>query len=363
MYSFEPSEDQKTLVEAVRRFASRELRPAMRPADEAAALPPAVTKAGWELGLLPGSLPEQYGGFGERSAVTGALAAEELGWGDLAGALALLAPNLVAIPVLLRGSEQQRSELLPLFAGESYRPASAALMEPRYDFDPASLQTAARRRNGQYVLSGRKCNVPFAAEAEWMLVYAALEGRTQAFLVKSGTPGLVVGERERNMGLHALPLYEVELKDCAIPAAQRLGGEQGAELSGVMDASRIAWAALAVGLGRAAYEYALDYAKTRQAFGEAIAQRQSIAFMLAEMATEVEAARMLVWEAAWLMDEGRDASKAACLARVLADDMALMVADRAVQVLGGHGYIRDYPVELWLRNARGFAVLEGLAVV
>lgn len=363
MYSFDPSEDQKTLVDAVRRFASRELRPAMRPSDEAGALPAALTRAGWELGLVPGSLPEQYGGFGERSVVTGVLAAEELAWGDLAGALALLAPNLVAVPVLLLGSEQQRGELLPLFAEDSYRPGSAALMEPRFDFDPGSLQTTAGRRNGDFVLSGLKCNVPFAAEADWMLVYAALEGRTEGFLVKKGTAGLRVGERERNMGLHALPLYEVELRDCAVPAAQRLGGEEGADVSAVIDASRVAWAALAVGLARAACEYALDYAKTRQAFGEAIAQRQSIAFMLAEMATEVEAARLLAWEAAWLIDQGRDASRAAYLARNLADDMALMVADRAVQVLGGHGYIRDFPVELWLRNARGFAVLEGLAVV
>ena len=363
MYSFEPSEDQKTMVEAVRRFAARELRPAMRPADEAGALPASITRAGWELGLLPGSLPEQFGGFGERSAVTGALAAEELAWGDLAGALALLAPNLVAIPVLLRGSEQQRSELLPQFAEESYRAGSAALMEPRFDFDAAALHTQAVRRGGEYVLSGRKCNVPCAAEAEWMLVYAALEGRTQAFLVRQGTRGLLVGERERNMGLHALPLYEVELRECALPSSQRLGGEQGADLSVLIDASRVAWAALAVGLGRAAYEYALDYAKTRKAFGEAIAQRQSIAFMLAEMATEVEAARLLAWEAAWLLDQGKDASRAAYFARNLADDMALMVADRAVQILGGHGYIRDYPVELWLRNARGFAVLDGLAVV
>jgi acyl-CoA dehydrogenase len=363
MYSFEPSDDQKTMVDAVRRFAARELRPAMRPADESGALPAALMSAGWELGLLPGSLPEQFGGFGERSAVTGVLAAEELGWGDLAGALALLAPNLVAIPVLLRGSDQQRAELLPLFAGDSYRAASAALMEPRIDFAAAALHTRAVRRGDEYVLSGRKCNVPWAAEAEWMLVYAALEGDTQAFLVRQGTRGLHVGERERNMGLNALPLYEVELRECAVPSRQRLGGDGGADLSVVIDASRVAWAALAVGVGRAAYEYALEYARTRKAFGEAIAQRQSIAFMLAEMATEVEAARLLAWEAAWLLDEGKDASRAAYLARCLADDMALMVADRAVQILGGHGYIRDYPVELWLRNARGFAVLDGLAVV
>jgi alkylation response protein AidB-like acyl-CoA dehydrogenase len=363
MYSFEPSDDQKTLVDAVRRFASRELRPAMRPAEEKGELPPSVTRAGWELGLLPASLPEEFGGFGERSAMTGVLAAEELAWGDLAGALALLAPNLVALPVLLCGSEAQKRDVLPGFAADSYRPASAALIEPRYDFEAGALHTRAVRRGDDYVLSGEKCNVPYAAESEWVLVYAALDGATQAFLVRRGTPGLLVGERERNMGLGALPLYSVQLRDCAVPAAQRLGGEGGAELSPVLDAARVAWAALAVGLGRAAYEYALDYAKKRQAFGEAIAQRQSIAFMLAEMATEVEAARLLVWEAAWLLDQGKEAAREAYLARNLADDMALMVADRAVQVLGGHGYIRDYPVELWLRNARGFAALQGLAIV
>jgi alkylation response protein AidB-like acyl-CoA dehydrogenase len=165
------------------------------------------------------------------------------------------------------------------------------------------------------------------------------------------------------MGIKALPLYAVELRDCMVPANQRLGGEDGVSVSALLDASRVAWAALAVGVGRATYEYALDYARNRKAFGEAIAQRQAIAFMLAEMATEIEAARLLVWEAAWLLDGGREASREAYLARNLADDMALMVADRAVQILGGHGYIRDHPVELWLRDARAFAVLEGLAIV
>ena len=363
MFGFQPTQDQQTLIEAVRRYSQRELRPQLRPADEKGALPESATRAGWELGLLPASLPEAFGGFGERSALTGALAAEELAWGGLAGALALMAPNLVALPVLLAGSEQQKQELLPGFAGESYVPGSAALQEPRYDFDAAALQTRAVRKNGSYLLSGVKCNVPYAAESAWMLVYAALEGRSEAFLVKQGTPGLKVGERESNMGVKALPLYAVELQDCTVPAAQRLGGEKGADVGPLLDAARVAWGALAVGVGRAAYEYALEYAKNRKAFGEPIAQRQAIAFMLAEMATEVECARLLVWEAAWLIDQGKPASREAYLARNLADDMALTLADRAVQILGGHGYIRDYPVELWLRDARAFAVLEGLAIV
>src|SRR5262245_42324096 len=304
-FGFEPTDDQKTLIETVRRFAQKELRPHLRSADDAGVLPEAATRLGWELGLLPASLPEAFGGFGERSAVTGALAAEELGWGDLAGALALMAPNLVALPVLLEGSEQQKQELLPGFAGDAYKPGAAALMEPRHDFEAGRLETKAVRKNGHYVLSGAKCNVPFAAESEWLLVYADLEGKSQAFLVERGTPGLSVGERELNMGLKALPLYSLELRECAVPAARRLGGEKGAELSRLFDASRVAWAALALGVGRAAYEYALEYAKTRKAFGEAIGQRQAIAFMLAEMTTELECARLLVWQAAWLMDQGK----------------------------------------------------------
>jgi alkylation response protein AidB-like acyl-CoA dehydrogenase len=363
MFGFEPTDEQAALVQAVRRFAIKELRPHARAADETGTLPARVQSVGWELGLLPASIPEALGGFGERSALTGALAAEELAWGDASGALALLAPQLVALPVLLGGSEAQKREILPLFCGDAWAAGSAALLEPRHDFDPSSLRTTARRAGGGYVLQGTKCNVPFAREAEWMLVYADLEGSTQAFLVRRGTPGVQVGERERNMGLHALSLYELELASCAIPAAQRLGGEAGCDFPPLLGASRVAMAALAVGVARAAYEYALEYAKTRTAFGEPIARRQAIAFMLAEMATDVEAARLMVWEAAWRLDQGDDGAREAGLAKNFADDVALAVSDRAVQVLGGHGYIRDHPVEMWLRHARGFGVLEGLAVV
>ena len=196
-----------------------------------------------------------------------------------------------------------------------------------------------------------------------MLVYAELEGATQAFLVRKDSPGLRVVERERNLGLHALPSFRVELEGCAVPAGQRLGGEAGCDFGLLLGASRVALAALAVGVARAAYDYSLEYAKERTAFGEPIARRQVIAFMLAEMATEVESARLMAWEAAWRLDRGGDATREAALAKNFADDMALAVTDRAVQILGGHGYIRDHPVEMWLRNARGFAVLEGLAIV
>jgi acyl-CoA dehydrogenase len=196
-----------------------------------------------------------------------------------------------------------------------------------------------------------------------MIAYGSLDGKTEGFLVRRGTPGAAVKEREQNMGIRALPLYSVEFHDCRIPASQRLGGDGGTDFALLLSSFRTALAAMAVGVARGAYEYAVEYAKNRQAFGEAIAQRQSIAFMLAEMFIDIEAARLMIWEAAWLIDEKRDAARAACLAKNFADEMALMVTDRAVQTLGGHGYIRDYPVEMWLRNARGFAVMEGIAIV
>ena len=165
------------------------------------------------------------------------------------------------------------------------------------------------------------------------------------------------------MGIKALATYELTLKDCRIPRENRLGGEKGCDFNLIMNSSRVALAAMAVGVARAAFEYSRDYAKERVAFGEPIASRQAIAFMLAEMAIEVDATRLMTWEAAWKLDRKEDATKEASLAKTYADDMAVTVTDRAVQILGGHGYIRDHPVELWLRNGRGFATFDGMAIV
>lgn len=361
MYSFEPAAEQQIFQEAVRRFVLRHVREAARAADEAAEWPHALREAGWSLGLLLSSLPEQYGGAGARSAVTGVLAAEELACGDLAAALLVLAPGLAAVPLLLAGSAAQKERYLPRFARANYPCATAALIEPRYDFDAGNLQTAARHDGTHWILDGVKCLVPLAAEAELLMIYAREGGRTQGFLVEAGAPGLEIGSREQNMGVRALPTYSIALSGCR--ALDRLGGPEGHDFDPVLNASRVALGGLAVGVARAAYEYALAYAKERQAFGEAIGQRQAIAFLLAEMATEIEAARLLVWEAAWRIDQGLDATREAYLARHNASDIALQCADRAVQILGGHGYVRDHPVEMWLRNARGFAVFEGMAIL
>ncbi|MBI5958584.1 MAG: acyl-CoA dehydrogenase family protein, partial [Chloroflexi bacterium] len=326
--------------------------------------PEALVRKGWEIGLLPGNIPESMGGFGESySALTGVLAYEELAYGDLALALQIMAPALVAIPLLLDGTEAQREELMPLFFDETPPPVTAALVEPRLNFDPARLKTTADSDQGGYVLNGRKVYVPLAEGAEWLLIYAAHAGQVDGFLVRGDAPGLSIGPREKLMGVRALPTYPVMLDQVRVEAAYRLGGEQGINFPRLRAHSQAALGALAVGVMRGSLDYAADYAKERVQFGKPIATKQAIAFMLAEAAIEVDAARLMVWEAAWKLDQGQDASRECYLAKQYTDRSAVLVTDSAVQTLGGYGYIREYPVERWLRNARGFATFEGLAMV
>ncbi|MCL4269559.1 MAG: acyl-CoA dehydrogenase family protein [Anaerolineales bacterium] len=362
MYSFEPNEEQQMLIDAVGKFAENDLRPAAHDAEESRELPKKLVSKGWELGFLQASTPEAYGGFGERSAVTGVLALEEMAYGDLAGALAVLTPSLFATPVLLGGSEEQKQQYLPKIVGGDWAPYTGALMEMSFDFDPNALKTTAKAEGDKYILNGEKIFVPFAKDAEALIVYANLDGITQGFIVEKGSAGLSVSdEREKVMGLNALPMYRVKLENVS---ASRLGGASGHDFELILSAMRVASAAAAVGVARSSFEFAKNYAKERDAFGVKIAQKQAIAFFLAEMATEMEAIRLLTWEAAWKLDNNKeDAHTAAYLAQTGAADMAMMVTDRGVQIYGGHGYIRENPVELLMRNGRGFASLLGLVIL
>ncbi len=361
MYSFEPSDEQKMLIDAVSRYATSDLRKAAHDAEENKELPPKLISKGWELGVLQASIPEIYGGFGERSAVTGALAAEEMAYGDLAGALAVGTPGLFALPILLSGSEEQKKQYLSPLIAADWQPYTAALIEAAFDFDPNDLKTTAKAEGSDYVLTGEKTLVPFADKAEAMIVYARLNKETKAFIVPKKATGLKVGdEREKFMGLNAVPFFKVTLDGVKVPKTNLLPGD----FAPVLDSSRVAVAAMAIGVAKAAFGYSRDYAKDRDVFGVKVAQKQAIAFMLAEMVTEIEAIRLLIWEAAWAIDNKKeDASRRAYLAVTGAIDMAMMVTDRAVQILGGHGYIREHPVELWMRNGRGFATFTGLAMV
>ncbi len=367
--NFVPTEEQQLIRETVASFAREQIRPAAREADETGQIPGRLVQQAWDLGLVQSTIPATFAGVGESpSALTGALVCEELAWGDLSIALHMLAPWLVTLPLIILGTEEQQQQVLPGYSGAAFTAATAAVMEPRSGFDVNELATTATRNNGDFVLNGAKCLVPLAAEAQHVLVYAREAEGLGAFIIPQGAPGLRVIEREKNMGLKAVATYEVALENCRLPAGARVAGN----LSTLLNRSRVALAALATGVARAAFEYARDYAKERRAFGTAIAQKQAIAFMLAEMATEIDATRLLTWEAAWKIDAGLDvpvggslsaATREACLAKNYAANMVLKVTDNAVQVLGGHGYIRDHPVELWLRNGRGFAIFEGLAMV
>lgn len=363
MYSFEPTDEQRMLIDAVERYAETDLSPAARAADELGELSAALIEKGWELGILQASIPEAYGGFGDHSAVTGVLAAEAMAYGDLAGTLAVMAPSSYVIPILLGGTEDQKKELIPAVIEAEWKPYIAAFIEPEYDFYAGEMRTTAEKKKSEYVLNGKKALVPFADSAESLLVFANLDGRTQAFIVPSDAAGLSVGERELLLGIHALPTFTLTLENVKVTLASRIGGEDGFDPIPVVASAQIANAAIAIGMSKAALDYAIPYAKEREVWGKPIAQKQSIAFMLAEMAMEIESNRLLVWEAAWLLDEGEDAMKAAYLALNGAIDTAMVVTDRAVQVLGGHGYIREHPVELWMRNGRGIPMFTGIAMV
>ena len=369
MISFNPSEEQRQIIDMVSRFAADVVRPNAHDCEEDKNIPDDLLAKFWELGLIANSIPEDCGGYGyERSALTGALIAEELAYGDLGLALAMLSPTLFAYPILEMGTDEQMKQYLPQFCGESFKFATAALMESRVAFDPTNLKCLARREGGEYVLNGEKCLVPYADRADLFLVFAttapgAGAAGVEGYIVEKGTGGLVVGEREKYMGLNALPLHKVSLSECKVPLDSRLGGSRGCDFQRILNLSRISWSAMAAGVCNASKDYAANYAKERVQFGEPIASRQAIAFMLADMATETDAMRFLAWKAAWLADRQEDCTREAYLAKLFAGEYAAKITDNGVQVLGGHGYIREHPVELWFRNGRGIEIIDGLAIV
>lgn len=364
MYSFEPSEEQQMLIDTITRFAVSNLRPASHDADEDGQIPVNLINKGWEIGVLQASTPENYGGFGDHSSVTGVLATEEMAYGDLAGTLCVMTPALFAIPLLLCGNEEQKNKYLPTIVEGDWSPYTSALIEPQYNFDPSELKTTATKDGENVIITGEKFYVPFAEEAETILVYASLEGKTQAFIVPKGIDGIQILERQKLLGINALPVYPMKFESVKIPVVNQLGGINGHDFNPILSSFWLATSAVALGVSKAALEYAINYAKEREVFGVKVAQKQAIAFMLAEMATEIEAIRVLTWEAAWMLDVGKDeAFKEAYLAYSGAADMAMMVTDRAVQILGGHGYIREHPVEKWMREGRSIAMLPGLAIL
>lgn len=369
MVEFRLDEDQRQIQDMMAKFGQEEMRKVARECDDKAELPDDLLNKVWELGVCSNSIPESYGGYElGRSAVTGAIMAEELAAGDLSLTLGALSPLLMMVPILEFGTDEQKQEWLPKFCGEKFFHGTAAMMEPRVAFDPVDLHTTVEFSGDKLVLNGQKCMVPLADKAEQILVYATTSkgsgpGSVEAVIVDKGATGMKVGDREQYMGLRPLPLYPVSFKDCEVPIARRVGGTRGIDYMRLVNLSRATLCAMAVGVAKSSHAYALNYAKERYAFGEPIASRQAIAFMLAESAMEIDGMRLLAWRAAWRLDRNEDATRDASLAKMYCAEQTMKICDYGVQILGGHGYIREHPVELWFRNGRGFSSLEGMALV
>lgn len=370
MISFGPTEEQEVVRDTLRGFADEAIRPLARDADENSAIPDGLLETVWELGLTSTQIPEAYGGGGEaRSPITNALILEELAYGDAALALAVTSPGLFAYPILEQGTEEQKAEYLPMFCSSEFHAASLAIVEPGPLFDPFTPKTLAEPKGEEgWVLSGTKSFVPLGDRASHFLVIAR-EGndngsaRLGAFIVPRDAAGLSVSEAELNMGLRALPTHTLQLERVEVPAADRLGGEAGCDVARIIAHGRVGLASVLVGLSRAVMEYAIPYAKDRHAFDEAIAQKQAVAFMLSDMAIETDAMRWMVWKAASDLEAGGDAARSSHLVAHYAARQAMKISDNGIQVLGGHGFIREHPVEMWYRHARTLGVLEGAVTV
>ncbi len=369
MAEFQLDDDQKQIQEMMRKFAQEELRKISRECDDAGTLPDDVLAKVWELGIAAQYIPETYGGYDlGRSVVTGTIVAEELAWGDLGLAIGALAPVAALIPILEFGTEEQKQQWLPNFCREEFFPATAAMMEPEITFDPLNLSTTATVSGDTATLNGTKCFVPIADRAEQIVVYATTSkgsgpDSVEAFVIEKGTAGMTIGDREEMLGLRTLPTYSITFENCEVPLSQRIGGENGINYKRMVNQSRATLGAMSVGVARASWEYALDYAKERHAFGEPIASRQAVAFMLAETAMELDAMRLMAWRAAWRLDKNEDATRESTLAKTYCSEKCMIAVDYGVQVLGGHGYIREHPIEMWFRNGRAFCTLEGIAVI
>lgn len=363
VFDLTPTEDEQLLVDVVTELATEVVRPAAAEADEACAAPEAVLKAGQEIGLPLLGVPEAVGGISEeRSAMAGTLVAEALAKGDLGLAVASLAPGAVATALGLWGSEEQQQTYLPAFTEGEAPAAALALAEPTVLFDPLSPSTTAVRRGPDLVLTGVKSAVARGAEAALFVVGAMLDGQPVLVLVESGTPGLEV-VADPGMGVRAAGLTRLTLTDVVVPATSLLGEADGSTYRSCVRLSRLAWCALAVGTGQAVLDYVTPYVKERQAFGEPVAHRQSVAFMVADMAIELQAMRLLTYKAAGRVAAGKDAAREIALARRLCAEKGMRIGLDGVQLLGGHGFVKEHPVERWYRDLRAIGVMEGVVMV
>lgn len=364
-FDLTPDDEQKMIVDTVSEFAAEVLRPAARQADDAASYPPELITKAAQLGITAVNIPEDFDGIAaHRSTVTNALVAEALAYGDMGLALPILAPGGVASALTHWGSADQQATYLKEFAGENVPQACVATVEPHPLFDPTALKTTAVRTPSGYRLNGVKSLVPAAADAELFLVGAQLNGKPTLFIVESSSKGLTV-KADPSMGLRAAALGLVELDNVTVPLSARLGEDAAsdADYSEAIALSRLGWAALAVGTAHAVLDYVVPYVKERHAFGEPIAHRQSVAFMCANIAIELDGLRLITWRGASRAEQGLPFAREAALAKRLGTDKGMQIGLDGVQLLGGHGYTKEHPVERWYRDLRAIGVAEGVVVI
>ena len=354
------TDDQRMNRDTMQRFAAAEIRELARAVDSgdspAADFYPKTAELG--LSLLP--IPEALGGAGmSRSPVSNALILEDLAHGDLAMALGAVAPLGFVNTLLDQGTDAQREKHLPAFCTGEFVAATTALLEPRATFDPSAPQLAAAKAGDGYSLSGTKVMVPLGMDAKLLLVVGQLDGKPAAFIVE-GEPSGLTRTAEANMGLHGAQLATLTFDNVEVPADALLG-EGDFDLERFNDLSRIGLCALAVGACQAVLDYVIPYCNERVAFGEPITNRQSVAFMIADMAIEVESMRLMTWRAAAQAEQGKPFHQQAYLAKHFVSEHAMKIGTDGVQLLGGHGFCCEHPVELWYRSLRAITTLEGLA--
>ncbi|HEX6074712.1 MAG TPA: acyl-CoA dehydrogenase family protein [Micromonosporaceae bacterium] len=361
LFDLTPTDDQQMMVEVVRGFAAKQLRPAAAEANDTASAPKDLLEKTSELGLHHIGVPEALGGAGdERSAITNVLVAEELARGDMGLAVACLAPTAVSTALTLWGNEEQQATYLPAFVSDQVPTAALAVLEPRPMFDPFRLQTKARRTPEGFTLNGTKSLVPRAADAELFVIAAELEGGPSLFLVESSTAGLTI-EAEPAMGVRAASMGRVVMDDLKLPGAALLA--TGDAYRECVDLSRLAWCALAVGTGQAVLDYVIPYVNQREAFGEPISHRQSVAFMVADIGTELDGMRLVTYRAASRAAQGKPFGRETALAHRLCAERGMVIGSHGVQLLGGHGFVKEHPVERWYRDLRAIGVTEGGVLV
>ena len=366
--SFALTEEQKALRALAREFAEKEIRHKAAEYDERSTHPADIIAKAHELGLMNVHIPEEYGGLG-LPGFEGMLIGEELSWGCSGVAVSIVANTLGAAPVLIAGTDEQKRQWLPPLSEEPLL-CSFGLSEPDAGSDVARIKTTAERRGDEYVLNGSKMFITNAGHAAWTVVFASTDRSRghrglSAFVVPMDADGVTIEKHLDKMGQRSTDTSAFALDDVRIPVANRLGEEgEGFKIAmKTLDFTRPGTAAGAVGVAQAALDYAVEYAKERVTFEVPIAMHQGVSFLIADMATEIEAARLLVWQAAWLADRGDRATLQSSFAKRFAADTVMKVTTDAVQVFGGYGYIKEYPVEKLMRDAKLFQIYEGTSQI